>query len=203
MIVSKIYNEPPISEKEILRYAGCTKPDESIYDLLRECIREATGKFTYRVCHTALQVSIHGEMCDFGFFQVRSAKLASNISGCDIVIAFAATVGIEIDRTIAKYSRVSPSKALMFQAMGAERIESLCDCFCDDINKQYSAELRPRFSPGYGDLSVEVQKDIFAVLDCERKIGLTLNNSFLMSPSKSVTAFIGIENDINSYIQKR
>ena len=37
-----------------------------------------------------------------------------------------------------------------------------------------------------------VQKDIFKVLDCERKIGLTLNESLLMSPSKSVTAIVGI-----------
>ena len=52
--------------------------------------------------------------------------------------------------------------------------------------------LRPRFSAGYGDLSLSVQKDIFSVLDCARKIGLTLNDSLIMSPSKSVTAVVGI-----------
>ncbi len=51
---------------------------------------------------------------------------------------------------------------------------------------------RPRFSPGYGDLTLLAQKDIFAVLDCGKRIGLTLNDSLLMSPSKSVTAFVGI-----------
>ena len=53
-------------------------------------------------------------------------------------------------------------------------------------------QLRPRFSPGYGDLPLELQKDVFRVLDCPRKIGLSLNESLLMSPSKSVTAIIGI-----------
>lgn len=52
--------------------------------------------------------------------------------------------------------------------------------------------LRPRFSPGYGDLAIDAQKDIFALLDCERQIGLTLGDSLLMSPGKSVTAFAGI-----------
>ena len=52
--------------------------------------------------------------------------------------------------------------------------------------------IRDRFSPGYGDLSLALQKDIFAVLDCPRKIGITLNESLLMSPSKSVTAIIGV-----------
>ena len=83
----------------------------------------------------------------------------------------------------------------MLQAIGAERIEALCDVFCEKIRLDAeSAGLfpRPRFSPGYGDFPLELQKDIFRVLDCSRKIGLTLNESLLMSPSKSVTAVIGL-----------
>ena len=53
--------------------------------------------------------------------------------------------------------------------------------------------LRTRVSPGYGDISLTMQKDIFAILDCERKIGITLNEDLLMSPSKSVTAIAGIK----------
>ena len=94
-----------------------------------------------------------------------------------------------------KYSKISPSKALMFQALGAERIESLCDTFCNDMNNELGVRLKPRFSAGYGDLPLEVQKDIFRVLDCPRKIGLTLNDSLLMSPTKSVTAIVGIEDE--------
>ena len=96
-----------------------------------------------------------------------------------------------VDRLIAKYNRISPSKALIFQAIGAERAESLCDLFCDEMKEKYSTN--PRYSPGYGDLPLDIQRDIFAVLDCPRKIGLTLNDSLLMSPSKSVTAIIGVK----------
>jgi 5-methyltetrahydrofolate--homocysteine methyltransferase len=53
--------------------------------------------------------------------------------------------------------------------------------------------LRPRFSAGYGDLPLEYQKKIFDLLDPHTQIGLTLNDSYLMSPSKSVTALIGVE----------
>ena len=69
--------------------------------------------------------------------------------------------------------------------------------FNDEMKIDYENKhlfLRSRFSPGYGDLGLEMQKDIFAVLDCPRKIGLSLNESLLMSPSKSVTAIIGISN---------
>jgi cobalamin-dependent methionine synthase I len=56
------------------------------------------------------------------------------------------------------------------------------------------SSLTQRFSAGYGDLPLELQRDIFGALDCQRKIGVTLNESLLMSPSKSVSAIVGIIN---------
>ena len=56
-----------------------------------------------------------------------SADLARYLGGCRRVVLFAATVGVAPDRLIQRYSRVSPSKALVMQAVGAERVEALCD----------------------------------------------------------------------------
>ena len=54
-----------------------------------------------------------------------------------------------------------------------------------------------RFSPGYGDYPIELQKSFLHILDAPRKIGLTANDSFLLTPVKSVTAIIGLsENPI-------
>jgi cobalamin-dependent methionine synthase I len=53
--------------------------------------------------------------------------------------------------------------------------------------------LRPRFSPGYGDLSLSVQSDLLNVLDARRNIGLTLSDSLMMIPQKSVTAIVGLK----------
>ena len=108
---------------------------------------------------------------------------------------FAATVGLELDRLIARHSRLSPARALALQAYGAERIESLCDAFLRNVQSECASEgitLRPRFSPGYGDLPLSFQRTLFETLDCARKIGLTLNESLLMSPTKSVTAIVGL-----------
>ena len=82
---------------------------------------------------------------------------------------------------------------MLFQAIGAERIEALADAFNNDIKEKYVTV--PRFSAGYGDFSVYKQTDMFNVLDCGRKIGLTLNDSMMMSPTKSVTAIIGIKGE--------
>lgn len=203
VIINKTYRELAFCEKEILRYAGCRKADTEVQKLLQICMDEVRDKLSYRVCYRVLPVTIGDGMCDFGFFRTSSQKLALNLSGCSQVVLFAATVGVGVDRLIAKYGRISPAKALLFQAIGAAQIEMLCDIFCQDMEIELCKALHPRFSPGYGDLSLESQKDIFSLLDCEKRIGLTLNESLLMSPSKSVTAFAGISNGKEAKIQSK
>ena len=174
------------NKKEISRYAGNLQ-DEA---LLAECISEVADKLVYNVCYQKFPFEKQCETLNLGFAQVNSADLAKNLDGCDGILLFAATVGVELDRLIMKYCKISPVKALIFQAIGAERIEKLCDQFCKDMAKEEN--IKPRFSPGYGDLPLDLQKEIFAALDCGKNIGLTLNDSMLMSPTKSVTAIVGI-----------
>ena len=192
VVLSQKYDEPAVCEREILRYAGCKESDANITEILHSCLKELNGKFDYKVCYCVLSVNIKHNICDFGVFSLESKDLAKNLNGCKNVILFAATVGVGIDRMITKYGRLSVSKALIFQAIGAERIEALCDAFCADMSNEMNVALRPRFSPGYGDLPIDTQKKIFSVLDCGKKIGLSLNDSLLMSPTKSVTAFVGV-----------
>lgn len=198
IVITKNYGEPPFCEKEILRYAGCKSSDEELLQLLHSCIDEVREKLVYKVCYRQLPVSIMEDVCDFGCFQVQSKSLAQNLRECQDVVLFGATIGVEIDRQILKYGRISPSKALMLQAIGTERIEALCDLFCKEMAEVGENGVNPRFSPGYGDVPLTVQKEFFAVLDCAKRIGVSLNDSLLMSPSKSVTAFLGIRNRQNS-----
>ena len=192
MVLLKTYNEPAICEKEILRYAGCKEADNSIRELLDECIEEARDNLTYKVCYRELSVCTDGKICDFEYFCVPSEKLSVNLRGCKKVIIFAATVGTALDRLIAKYNRIAPSKAVMLHAIGSERIEALCDAFCEDISSEYNIKLKPRFSPGYGDVPLSVQKSFFDLLGCEKRLGIALLDSLMMSPSKTVTAFVGL-----------
>lgn len=192
IVQTRIYPEPALCRREMLRYALSKREDEAIASLLEDCLREVRDKLTYKVCYRQLPVEIREDVCHFGAFEVRSGQLARNLRDCNSVILFAATVGTGIDRLITRYGHLSPAKAILFQAIGAERIEALCDTFCETIKQESNLAQKPRFSPGYGDLPLESQKDIFKMLDCPRQIGLTLNDSLLMSPSKSVTAFVGL-----------
>lgn len=190
-IYTKCYSTPPINRKEIFRYAGVKEENGELEELLDSCLIEIYDKLSYKVCYRGFSVKRNGEILDLGFAQTSSKALKKCLEGCESIILFVASVGIELDRLIARYGVVSPSRALMLQAIGAERIESLCDVFCEELAEE-KGRLTPRFSAGYGDLPLELQSDVFAVLDCQRKIGVTLNESFLMSPSKSVSAIVGI-----------
>ena len=186
---------PEIDRREVLRYMGCKESDAEIDALIDRAVEISKGAFCGKVCFCELPLSIVGEQIAFGSVRIQSKNLLKNLDGCKTVILFGATVGIEIDRLIMRYGKVSPSMAVCLQALGAERIEALCDQFCTDMARKQGSmgkSLRPRFSPGYGDFPLEAQKDIFTVLGCDRRIGLTLNNSLIMSPTKSVTAIIGI-----------
>ena len=86
---------------------------------------------------------------------------------------------------------LSPYEGWLLHAIGTERVEAAADD-TEAMLREEGLILTPRFSPGYGDIPLSVQTDLFRVLDCPRRIGLTLTSSLLMSPAKSVTAFIGV-----------
>ena len=52
--------------------------------------------------------------------------------------------------------------------------------------------LTTRYSPGYGDLPIGIQRNFIRLLDTVRRIGLNVSDSGIMIPRKSVTAIIGI-----------
>lgn len=192
MVFTKIYAAPPVRKKEVLRYAGCKGENDLPGGFLDLCISEAAKQLTYKVCYAVFDITVNGDVCDFGGETVTSRDLCKSLKGCKKAVIFAATVGVGIDRLIAKYGATEPSRAVVTGAFGAERIEALCDTFCAEIQSRTGLYVLPRFSPGYGDFALQSQKDIFSLLNCQKLIGLTLNSSLIMSPSKSVTAIAGL-----------
>ena len=196
VVYARAFDAPPVSMDEALRYAGARgSADAEVSALARECLALAEGALEYKVCWCEVSLRREPEGVDLGFTRTGSKALGRCLAGCDSAVVFAATVGMGLDRLIHRAQTTSPARALMLQALGAERIEALCDAFCRDLAARAAERgraARPRFSPGYGDWPLEAQRDIFRLLDCPRRIGLTLNNSLLMSPSKSVTAVVGL-----------
>lgn len=187
----RTFPAPEVDRREILRYAGGGCPEE----LLDQCLESALPVLQYRACWRRFPLSIDGGTLDLGFARTQSAALRRNLTDCTEIIVFAATAGLGIDRLILRHKALSPARALVLQAIGAERIEALCDTLNRALAEEQSRRgcyTRPRFSPGYGDLPLSLQPALLSALDSWRKIGVSLNESLLMTPSKSVTAVIGL-----------
>ena len=128
-------------------------------------------------------------------FQTKSRNLSVNLKDCEKILVFAATLGVGADYLIQKYNRLEMSRAVILQAASAAMIEEYCDQVCEGLKKEYEEKgmyLRPRFSPGYGDFSLSCQSAVLDALDAGKHLGIKLTDSFLMMPSKSVTAVIGV-----------
>lgn len=189
-----------VNFREIYRYlgygAGESGSDTAALteDVLDTLIKKIEPKNIYKIyaCKTS-----DSEIFLDGHLFCRSKNLAGNLAQCESVVLLAATLGIEADKLLQRYEILNMAKAAVIQACGAACIEAYCNILQEKIRDEASKNnrqlyLRPRFSPGYGDLPLQCQESIFQELECTKRIGLTLTDSLLMYPTKSVTAFIGL-----------
>lgn len=190
---------PDPDRREVYRYLGYRGqlPDERVREACERCIGDLLRASAPKViCREFPLVIAEGlpeihisDLC------IRSRNLAKNLRDCDRILLFAATLGVGPDRLIARASVARVSDMVILQAAAATMIEACCNSACDDLREQYrlrGCHLRPRFSPGYGDFSLEHQRDLIRMLNASKEIGITLTESLLMMPSKSVTAVIGV-----------
>lgn len=189
------YDAPDIAEfinfRDVLRYSGCGKNVETrLEKLASQSITEILSVARPRAVVTRLGVHFEGDEADLGFYKCKSSSLRQFLGGDCEAYVFAATLGIGVDRLIMRYSPILQSRAVMLSSAGSAVIEAFCDKLCRD---ELDCPEQKRFSPGYGDLPLELQREILECLDASRLIGLTLTESMMLSPSKSVTAITQIK----------
>jgi hypothetical protein len=193
-----------IDRIEVLRYLGYKGQniDETLENLLAESIVEvkqiAWKRFVYNIFNLKRKEDkIVVEDTNLIF---QSKDLARHLSGSDKCVLLAATLGLEVDRRIAYYSKMNLTKGIIMDACASVAIEALCDELSQEIGTRARAEgyyITSRYSPGYGDLPLTLQKDLVRVLKAYSKIGLTVNESSIMLPRKSITAIIGWQREEN------
>lgn len=209
--------EQDVNKREIYRYLGYGRgiPDESIRMLVDEVLQQMLTLLKPRSVWQTYDCLIRDNQIylkrakedwqqdsqrydvieDDADVRLTSVHLAKNLKSCHKVMILAATIGIEADKLLHRYELTHMAKASVAQACGAACIEAYCNELQSQLSKKAAdlgMVLRPRFSPGYGDLPLDTQKLIFGMLDCAKRLGLTLTDSMLMYPTKSVTAFIGL-----------
>lgn len=113
------------------------------------------------------------------------------LAECGETAVIMATLGRDFDLMTMKYQTLSPLKAIIADAAGSAYIEEVMDHINNEIMSK-KKNITRRFSPGFGDLDIKVNKELIRIYNAERRLGITINQNYLMSPMKSVTAFIGI-----------
>ena len=181
-----------IDQREVLRYLGYkgSEPDAEILHTIADCTRELEEAATPHHILQAVELSRpNADTLEFAGMVVHSRDLFQHLSGCDEAVLFAATLGAPVDLRLERCAKVSMSRAVVMQACAASLIESYCDECQEPIAQEAASRglyLRPRYSPGYGDFDISYQREFLTVLDCPKRIGLTMTDSFMLAPSKSV-----------------
>ena len=179
---------------EALRYLGYGKatPEENVLELMDDCEKELLSSCQARACWLRVPVAFPSPFTvDLGFGPVASVSLSKHLAGCHSALLFAATIGIGADRLIARWNRLRPSRSAVLDALASSAVE----CWCDDVELEITQgedKHCDRFSPGYGDFALQHQKDFMQRLDMGRLLGVSLTDTLLMKPAKSVTAVIGL-----------
>lgn len=197
-----------VDKSEILRYLGyrTQTPDEVVEQKIDDCIHTLEQQTEPKSIYRAFDLEcLEPDKLWIADASIDSRDLSKNLIGCEKVYLMAATLGLGVDRLIARASAVRISDAVIYQAAAAAMIEAYCNEVNEAVRKK--AELlglycRPRFSPGYGDFSIMHQRDFSRLLDTPRKIGLTVTESMLLVPIKSVTAVIGLSQKLTRCQQK-
>jgi 5-methyltetrahydrofolate--homocysteine methyltransferase len=197
----------PIRMEEAARYLGYggQMPDETILALMRECEGPLLA-----ACHPAYSVGIFDmECCSEDEVKLMECALTltgkdivKHLVGCTKVVLMAATLGSGVDTLLRKLQKTEMPKALLTDAMAGAAIEQICDDVQAELERKMPLYRQTwRFSPGYGDLPLAMQDDLLSAVEAGKRIGLATTAGHMLTPMKSVTAIIGLQ-DMTKELRK-
>lgn len=193
----KFLREPHVRRAEMLRYARCgdgvgvEKEAEQAQRLVDDLIRPAAAAVVF-------DIKRNGEKIFVADTELEGKSIKKLLAPCNKCVVMAITVGFELDMKIAALGSSSPALSLLADAAASSAVEDACDACCESIESELGVKLTPRFSPGYGDLPMNIQPALLTLTNARRDLGLTVGSGCMLSPIKSVTAIAGIkevEND--------
>ena len=187
------------SRAEVLQYLGWrgTEIPEEIETQLSGCIADTLRliqpRFTYRRFGLYRQEGrcfLQGTA-----FMLPGEDVTALLADCDECVLMAATLGAPLEGAIRRAEVCDMTRALILDCCGSSAIEAVCDKAEQEIVRGLGVQglyLTDRFSPGYGDMPIDFQRTLMTLVDAPRQIGLTLTDSCILTPRKSVTAIIGL-----------
>lgn len=185
-----------LNTDEVLRYMGCPpeKADKALWEQAERCARKMCAvihpRWAWRVCE--ITPDPKGVRLESGLL-LPGEDLKAHLAGCGRAAIFCATLGAEADRLIHRTQSGDMLQAIALDCCASAAVEEVCDQIEMELQGKFPGCSFPfRYSPGYGDLPLEVQGPLLDLLDAPRRVGLCATASHLLTPRKSVTAILGI-----------
>lgn len=199
------YRIREIDRAEVLRYLGHTgqdlgaELDARLDDAIARCLELARPRAVTAIFDVGEKGTLPGGTPVI-HLSGSALKLVGNsmreyMGGASKAGVMAVTIGMGVERELRRLSLTNGLDHALFDAAATTLVEQAADAAESTIAaraRELGLFATTRFSPGYGDMPLETQPTLLDTLDAHRRLGITLSPSLLMTPTKSVTAVVGL-----------
>lgn len=186
-----------LNRSEAFRYMGYKGGEikDEIIKITEECEQRLLDaikpKYVYRVFD--IEESDQGVLVKDTPLIFKGNAISKHLKDCDRCVLMCATLSAEADKVIRSYEAVEMEKAVIADSLASAAVEQVCELAEAEIQKEVGSFYYTwRFSPGYDDFPLDIQKDFLSAVDAAKRIGVTVTQNDILIPRKSVTAVMGI-----------
>lgn len=178
--------------KEAARYLGLRETDEKTAKEIEDAKKTLSALFPVKTIACFDIENDKNGVKLVGTDVALCGNLAKkHFDGCKKIIVVLATLGLKSETLLKRAFAISALKGVVTDAVYTAKIEEYLDETEEELIRQYGS-ITSRISCGYGDLPIETQKQLFRLADGER-IGVSVNDCFMLVPNKSVIALVGVK----------
>lgn len=184
-----------IDEKEARRYAGLARSEDFPTKLISEACLEvqslAKPMGIYEIYPYQSEQALIAVPAPL---ELTGEVIKKHLAGAEKIAVLAVTIGNQLEQAITGYfEKGEYTSALLLDAAATAAVEMVADQINELIDQQAARlgyKTTWRFSPGYGNWDITAQSAIIKLAGAEQ-IGITVTETSMMSPRKSVSAVIG------------
>jgi len=171
--------------------------DLAIQSILDKCLAEARSLIKPNYIREEKKIISSGN--DFieleGGVRLSVGKIARYIGGAKTVVLFLVTISDKIESRAGELTKgKEPLEGYLLDRIGSFAVESLAEAVENKIRKDHlkiNKSVSRRYSPGYCDWPIEEQRILSGIIDFSQ-VGVSLNESCMMKPKKSISAIVAI-----------
>ncbi len=193
-----------VSIEAVANYFGGNgyTPTQAIRNRIRHCIDSAAELVDPKATYTLFPITsiIGSKAVTLGNGIQLSLPECSADPGARLIAAIIGTLGGRLEKhcqNLAGTGKIYEST--LFDAIGTAMLDLLSENICtvlEEVGKQYGLVGGPRFAPGIDGYPLEQQYQLFQMAD-STSVGVVLNSSAIMMPTKSISFFMPLTQTIS------